>query len=764
MLTKIISVKNVGRFKQSASSPVPQLLKNVLVLGANGFGKTTLCAILRSLQTGDVALVAGRKTLGSPGDSEVNILTSAGNVRFGASGWTTTMPQLLIFDSTFVAENVHAGDVVELEQKRNLYRVIIGQEGVGLAEEDARLAAASREKTSAITAASKGLQAHLPAGMKLDEFLKLPADAEVDGKITDQTRTIEALQQAEQLKSRAALTEIAVPALPEELATTLARTIEDIAENTELQVAAHLAEHRMTDHGEAWLAEGTPFIADGKCPYCGQSVEGLPLIAAYRSLFSEAYRQLKVDISHIREAVLEAFGDRVVGQLATQGANNKAALEFWRRYCTIEPENLDAPDGLTAAMTGLKNAVVALLNRKAQAPLEAIDLHTDSGFLESHAAFELVHASADTTNTAIRAANAVIAAKKAATAGGDIKVADAALKRLLAIKKRHEPAIADACTAYGKLEGEKAALETQRTAARSKLEQHSKTVVKPYERRINALLEDFNAGFSIVETSHAYPGGIATSTYQLLINNTAVDIGDGKTASSKPSFKNTLSAGDRTTLALAFFLAHLERDPDRSNRIVVFDDPFNSQDAFRRHQTVYRIKQAGDQCAQVIVLSHDAVFLRNVWEKCPTDQRVAIQITDHRALGSKIGPCNLEEACRGRVASEIDDLLSFYNTGAGKAHDVAKKMRVVLETFCRSAYPNCFDANDMLGEIVGKIRSGGDQHPAFALLDDLDQINDYTRDSHHGDDPTDGAADQLDDTEMKGYVRKTLKISNNLQA
>jgi hypothetical protein len=73
-------------------------------------------------------------------------------------------------------------------------------------------------------------------------------------------------------------------------------------------------------------------------------------------------------------------------------------------------------------------------------------------------------------------------------------------------------------------------------------------------------------------------------------------------------------------------------------------------------------------------------------------------------------------------------------------------------------------ANDMLGEIVGKICGAGDQHPAYALLDDLDQINDYTRDSHHGDDPTDGAADQIDDTEMKGYVRKTLKMSNNLQA
>jgi ABC-type cobalamin/Fe3+-siderophores transport system ATPase subunit len=33
-----------------------------MLLGANGFGKTTLCAILRSLQTGDADHVIGRKT------------------------------------------------------------------------------------------------------------------------------------------------------------------------------------------------------------------------------------------------------------------------------------------------------------------------------------------------------------------------------------------------------------------------------------------------------------------------------------------------------------------------------------------------------------------------------------------------------------------------------------------------------------------------------------------------------------------------------
>jgi wobble nucleotide-excising tRNase len=158
MLKKLISIKNVGRFRQSAGPAVPELLSNVMVLGASGFGKTTLCAILRSLQTGDVELHYGRRTLGGSGGCTVNLLTSTGNVHFGASRWTTTMPQILIFDSTFVAQNVHAGDVVDLEQKRNLCRGIIGQDGIGLAEEDTRLPAEGRAMAGEITAAAKGFR------------------------------------------------------------------------------------------------------------------------------------------------------------------------------------------------------------------------------------------------------------------------------------------------------------------------------------------------------------------------------------------------------------------------------------------------------------------------------------------------------------------------------------------------------------------------------------------------------------------------------
>jgi surface antigen len=67
----------------------------------------------------------------------------------------------------FVAENVHSGEVVDIEHKRNLYRVIIGDVGVKLSAQDTELASESRAKTSEISAAGKAVQPYVPAGMKL---------------------------------------------------------------------------------------------------------------------------------------------------------------------------------------------------------------------------------------------------------------------------------------------------------------------------------------------------------------------------------------------------------------------------------------------------------------------------------------------------------------------------------------------------------------------------------------------------------------------
>lgn len=65
MLQKVISIKNIGRFRYSAARGDVTFRRYTLICAENGRGKTTLCAILRSLLTNSPAFIVGRKTLGS---------------------------------------------------------------------------------------------------------------------------------------------------------------------------------------------------------------------------------------------------------------------------------------------------------------------------------------------------------------------------------------------------------------------------------------------------------------------------------------------------------------------------------------------------------------------------------------------------------------------------------------------------------------------------------------------------------------------------
>src|SRR5438093_770784 len=111
MIKKIVAIKNVGRFLNYAAVGDIELKRYNLVFGENGRGKTTLCAILRSLQSADATYIIGRSTLGSGEAPAVTILLSNNSTAvFAAGAWNTSVPAISIFDSTFIADNVFSGD------------------------------------------------------------------------------------------------------------------------------------------------------------------------------------------------------------------------------------------------------------------------------------------------------------------------------------------------------------------------------------------------------------------------------------------------------------------------------------------------------------------------------------------------------------------------------------------------------------------------------------------------------------------------------
>ena len=129
---------------------------------------------------------------------------------------------------------------------------------------------------------------------------------------------------------------------------------------------------------------------------------------------------------------------------------------------------------------------------------------------------------------------------------------------------------------------------------------------------------------------------------------------------------------------------------------------------------------------------------------------------------------DVEDPYKFRVAAEIVDLLSFYNTGTGKPRDVVRKMRIVVEAYCTATYPGFFDLEDTLTSIVAKILRSGEQHPACALLDELDEIHAFSRDCEVANpsatvDDHDQLVEQfveqfVDVRELRTFVWRTLKI------
>ena len=194
--------------------------------------------------------------------------------------------------------------------------------------------------------------------------------------------------------------------------------------------------------------------------------------------------------------------------------------------------------------------------------------------------------------------------------------------------------------------------------------------------------------------------GGSRCNYSVLINQTEVPLFARE--EGEPSFRNTLSAGDRNTLALAFFFASLEREPDRQQKVVVIDDPISSLDEHRTLTTIQEMRRLGENVGQLIVLSHSKPFLCDLWQGADTALRSAIKIV-RAPSGSTLADWNVRQDC----ITEHDrrhELVRAYmeNSVDNDERAVAAALRPILEFFVRVSYPEWFPPGALLGQFVNE--------------------------------------------------------------
>jgi wobble nucleotide-excising tRNase len=366
---------------------------------------------------------------------------------------------------------------------------------------------------------------------------------------------------------------------------------------------------------------------------------------------------------------------------------------------------------------------------------------------------------ADDYNEQAKAANDLIAKYKRDVNSAHTQTAERQLAGLRLIKKRHEPEVAAACALYSKLTAEKDELDRRKTVARAALDTYSMDVLIRYRSAINENLRKFSAGFRIDEVRVEYAGRIPNSTFGVIIDETVVEMGNADTPINQPSFKNTLSAGDKSTLALAFFMAELAGDPHKAETIVVFDDPFNSQDHYRRTCTITEIRRCGNSVEQIVVMSHDRHFLREIWDlPLPPEYRKALELVAMGKRDTIIAPWDIESDRESDDAANRRMLNAYFTKRDGQPRDVIQKIRPAIETHIRRIAPTEMNGVSTLGAMLGRIRQVEQVPQALKeAYDDIDDINTYTRQYMHGD-PHYVQGKRLSSDELAGFVEKTLLI------
>lgn len=129
-LQKILDIQNVGRFEKLSAPSSLRFSQVTLIFGENGWGKSTLADVLRSLTRGQPAIIRGRKTLAAGGQQKALLLIDGQQCVFDGSTWAGSRPRIAVFDQAFINENVYSGDFVSHDHLKRQYGLVVGAEGV----------------------------------------------------------------------------------------------------------------------------------------------------------------------------------------------------------------------------------------------------------------------------------------------------------------------------------------------------------------------------------------------------------------------------------------------------------------------------------------------------------------------------------------------------------------------------------------------------------------------------------------------------------
>jgi len=765
MINRIQLLRNIGLFDSVDTTASILLTRLVLTYAENGRGKTTLAAILRSLATGDPIPITERRRLAAQHPPHVVLDCEGGppDAMFQDGAWNRTLDGLVVFDDVFVDENVYSGLAVGSNHRKKLHELVLGARGVALSRRLRGLVERVEQHNRGLRTTAAAIPEQARGGLSVDDFCALAERPEIDGEIQATELALTAAREQEPVQNTSLFETLELPAFDLEAIDSLfAEDLPSLDAAAAERVDAHV--NTLGAGGEQWIAEGmrrtpepVPGAGSATCPFCKQDLAASPVIVHYRAYFSEAYADLKRRIGDALGRVRRTHGGDVPAgfERAVRVAGERR--RFWSRFCNVPEVEIDTA-AIIRDWSAAREAVASALEAKQAAPLEATELDQDAR--NAVATYEAHRRGvADLSALLIRSNDSIRVVKERAAEANAGTIA-ANLARLRATKARHTREIAPSCKAYLDEKAAKARTEQERDQLREELDDYRTDVFPQYQMAVNRYLQRFNAGFRLDSVISGSTRGGPACTYSVVINNSPVPVTGGTPSPGQPSFRNTLSSGDRNTLALAFFFASLDQDPGLASKVVVIDDPISSLDDHRSLTTVQETRRLAERAGQVIVLSHNKLFLWRIWEGADRTWCTALAVV-RDGEGSTIRRWDVDQDSVTEHDRRHAMLRAYLADGTPDSREVARAIRPVLESFLRVACPEHFPPGTRLGRFQGLCadRAGSDRENLDgATTRELGDLKEYANRFHHD---TNAAweTEAINEGELRGFVERTLRFA-----
>lgn len=584
-ITQITKMKGCRTFRDFIWSTGLQVFQDYnLIYGWNGTGKTTIADIFRAVE---------RKQTSFDGEFTIQTDTGAVNSNDLESGWVDQIPPIRVFNRTYVEENIFAasnGEITPIfflgEESVEKQKSVEIKTAKRLKENDkyqTELAEKKKKDGELDSIKVRGAKAVKDALLSstdnsYNNYNKSNFFQKIDTMIISGKEVSAYVQSDEQmleLKKRFDGTPKEVLAIPNFVLpdlVTLSASVIKLLERTVVTEVITTLKNNETLSG--WVKQGLDIHkhdAYTDCQFCLQPLQP-SRIKALEGHFNNEYSRI---IEEISTTALQI--DTIIGDLKNFTTHDKAAIceHLAVKYIDVQTVLQSTLLEYSVFLQKLRNH----LESKKSKPFEIIHfnevtpddavtkLQTYCHFIEQH-----------NTDCSNHSANIIEARKK-----------------------YEESIVAEYLEEYKKIKSEIADLELSSTTLNKLLTALSEEI-RILELEIK---EHHKAADQINEDLLSYLGHDELA-FEPKENGYVIH------RSGQPAPIKELSEGEKTAIALLYFLKTLEDKSFNSNGIVVIDDPVCSMDDGALFHAFGFIKERTKDAKQLFILTHNFLFFRQV--------------------------------------------------------------------------------------------------------------------------------------------------------